>query len=104
MVGNRKLGIVALGLCGALGFVAAAEAGEGVCGDRKSFLDRLAKEYDESPMGIGLQADGSVMELLTAPTGSWSLIITTPTGITCVISSGNNWNSRAPLVIRGRDA
>ncbi len=102
MACKNKLGIIAFTLCGALPLVAGAANAQGVCGERKSFLDRLAREYNERPSGIGLQADGSVMELLTAPTGSWSLIITTPAGLTCVVSSGDGWKLRDRQA--GRDA
>jgi len=62
-----------------------------VCGERGSLMDQLKHKYSEQPKSMGLAANGSVLEVLTAPTGTWTILLTTPQGITCLIAAGENW-------------
>lgn len=67
-----------------------------VCGERDTFLVRLGKAYAERPIAMGLTSAGSVMEMLTSNTGTWTILITYPNGITCMIAAGDSWE---PLVV-----
>lgn len=62
------------------------------CGDRTEMLQHLADKYQERPASIGLSNNGGVIEVLTAPaSGSWTILITMPNGVTCLIAAGENW-------------
>jgi len=67
-----------------------AETPYHICGPRADLLDALMAEYGEVPIWLGLGKDGSVSELLASPK-SWSLLSTTPNGITCLINAGDDW-------------
>ena len=65
------------------------------CADRAEFLEVLANGYDEVAVATGLTADGRVVEVFTSGNGSWTIIVTLPTGRTCGILAGEAW-SEAP--------
>ncbi len=67
-----------------------------VCGDRDTFLARLGNTYAEQPVAMGLTSNGTVMEVLTSAAGTWTILITYPNGMTCMIAAGDSWE---PLAI-----
>lgn len=82
-------------LTAALIAAASSAAAETLCGTRESVLSQLASEYQEAPVGIGLASNGAVVELLTSNTGSWTLLVTTPRGPTCLMGTGEAWQALA---------
>lgn len=64
---------------------------QAVCGDRTKIVDRLESTYQEKATAFGLIGDSSVIELYVSDTGSWTLLITYPTGVSCLIAAGDNW-------------
>lgn len=72
-------------------FMAAPAFSQRVCGDRLKIIHYLSKDYKESQSGLGLASNGSVVELFTARTGTWTMLITSPNGKTCIIGSGESW-------------
>jgi hypothetical protein len=72
----------------------AAMAEESVtCGKRDVLLRQLSSNFQEGPVGIGLSESGAVVELLTSANGSWTLIATKPKGPTCLLGTGEGWQS-----------
>jgi hypothetical protein len=69
-------------------------AAQTVCGDRAKMIRHLGDGYKESRSGLGLAANGSVVELFTAETGSWTMLVTVPGGKTCVMGSGEGWEAQ----------
>lgn len=67
------------------------------CADRDLVLITLAENYGEKQSGYGLAANSAMVELFTAPTGSWTLLVTYPNGGTCVIASGQAWETVPPV-------
>lgn len=73
-----------------------------VCGDRSKMIGYLGWDYQESRSGLGLAASGAVVELYTAETGTWTMLITKPGGNTCMIGSGESWEiQHAPKKVAG---
>jgi hypothetical protein len=64
-----------------------------VCGERDRFLAHLGKTHNEAPTAMGVTASGRVLEVLTSANGTWTIIITHPNGITCMITAGQAWES-----------
>ena len=53
-------------------------------------LDRLASEYGEELIEVKMIEEHGLLEVLTSPTkGTWTLLLTTPGGISCVLAAGN---------------
>lgn len=67
---------------------AASSASAAVCGDREGILSRFADTYQEEPAIIGLTERGDLIEILRAPSGTWTLIATRPVGTTCIVMAG----------------
>ncbi len=62
-----------------------------ICGDRTEFVEKLKDGYAEEPISVGLAANGSVIEVFAADSGSFSILITQPTGVSCLVASGKEW-------------
>lgn len=68
-----------------------AQATQINCYPRDVVVKRLATGYGEARQAIGLNANGSVLEIFaSAKTGTWTIATTTPSGITCLIAVGRN--------------
>jgi len=77
--------------------VAAQEVTNGespmVCDQRTTNVFSLSDDYKKTRNSIGLANSGSVVEVFSAIDGSWSMIVTRPDGIACLIAAGRNWES-----------
>jgi hypothetical protein len=67
-----------------------AEAAK-VCGERGVILKRLEQRHEETPQALGLSDDGGVIEVLVAPDGGWTILVTYPSRPTCVVAVGEGW-------------
>ncbi len=75
---------------------ASAQGAPAVCRARDGLLSQLESKYGEVPVAIGV-ADGQLIELLTAKDGiTWTIILTSPKGMSCLIASGDGWQPLAP--------
>ena len=66
------------------------------CGPRYAVLKRLAKSYGEVQQSQGLGANNAIIEVFaSSTTGSWTITVTMPTGLTCLVASGQAYKSLA---------
>ena len=65
------------------------------CGRHDVVVAFLAETYDETSVGRGVRSDGLMVELLVAPQGSWTIIVTHPMGMSCLASDGDDWETIA---------
>lgn len=64
------------------------------CADRTRVLERLAEAYGETRQSIGLAANNSVIEMFASTeTGTWTITVTSPEGMTCLVASGQAYES-----------
>lgn len=61
------------------------------CDVRKNLLAMLDTGFAEKPVAIGLATTGSVVELLISSDGTWTILVTKPSGIACVAAAGEQW-------------
>jgi len=70
------------------------------CAPRDLVVERLAEKYGESRQSIGMGANNSVVETYANnKTGSWTITVTMPNGMTCLVASGQafeNLNEELP--------
>ncbi len=66
---------------------------QAVCGPRAELVERLRSAYQEQASAIGLAGSGGVVELYTSEKGSWTLLLTQTTGVSCLIAAGDSWES-----------
>ncbi len=64
-----------------------------VCGRRSTFVTQLKERYAETPVSIGLASNGAMIEIFAASSGSFSILVTRPEGISCMVTSGDNWQA-----------
>ncbi len=85
---NLSRGLAALTLVAACATPALA-TGTRACAPREVVVERLASSYGESRQSIGLGSNNSLMEVFASDeSGSWTITVTSAQGITCLIASG----------------
>ncbi|MBL6957530.1 MAG: hypothetical protein ISR52_00995 [Rhodospirillales bacterium] len=62
-----------------------------MCGERLEVLKNLQTNYAEAPISLGLASNGGVIEVLSSDNGTFTIIITQPNGMSCLLVSGENW-------------
>ena len=81
------IGCLAAFLAGA-GLTGAAMA-QTACGPRDLVVERLAERYGEARQSIGVTVNGAVVETFAnLESGSWTITLTMPDGIACMVASG----------------
>lgn len=64
------------------------------CGARETVVDRLSSKYGESRQSIGMAPKGRVVEVFASQeTGTWTITVTTPNGMTCLVASGQSYEN-----------
>ncbi len=76
---------------------AAVARGQERCMSRDEAVDWLETRFGEQAIGRGLADEGRVMfEIFTGPQGTWTLLVSTPEGPSCIIADGFDWQQLAP--------
>lgn len=64
-----------------------------VCAPRALLTANLAEKYGETKQGVGLANGAAAFEVWRSDkSGSWTMLMTRPNGVSCVIASGNSWH------------
>ncbi len=61
------------------------------CASRQDVVERLKQGYSETPVAIGLSTEGTVVEIFASPAGSFTILLTNPKGVSCVMVAGESW-------------
>lgn len=89
---DMKLKLAVLTAVFGLALPMAASAQGQNCGARNTVVDRLADKYGESRQSIGMAPKGRVVEVFASQeTGTWTITITMPNGVTCLVASGQSY-------------
>ncbi|NVJ92511.1 MAG: hypothetical protein HWE34_12675 [Methylocystaceae bacterium] len=88
----KRIAILLLSAASLMSFAVPAFA-QGLCGERVDIIDTLKERYHEVPISMGLAGTGGVVEIFASSRGSWTILVTRPTGVACVISAGEAWES-----------
>lgn len=66
------------------------------CGERVAIVARLAKHYGETRQGVGLGQGNRLVELFASETtGTWTILVTLPSGMSCLVAAGEAWTGGA---------
>lgn len=81
-----------------------ARAENMACGERARIVEQLETRYRESRQGIGIASNNAVIEVFaSAESGTFTVIVTLASGQTCLIASGQDYQSLAePLRAQGK--
>lgn len=76
--------------------------GQGLCADRETVIKTLTGQFHETAQARGIAEDGRMVEIYAAPDGSWTIILTAPTGRSCIAASGHAYRA-IPAEAHGED-
>lgn len=99
---TMKVTMLLAACAAALGHPAAARN----CAPREVVVERLAERYRETRQSMGLGPNNAVVEVFASQeTGTWTITVTTPQGMTCLVASGQAFETLAEaLPAPGDDA
>jgi hypothetical protein len=64
------------------------------CLPHQQLVEMLDARYSEHRIGAGLENGGAMFEVFATADGStWTMVVTTPNGASCVIAVGMEWQS-----------
>lgn len=66
------------------------------CGKREDMVKALQSQYGETPRAIGLANQSTAIEIFTSRAGTWTILITRPSGASCIVSAGEAWEETPP--------
>lgn len=62
------------------------------CAPRDTLMVQLAARFGETRQAIGLEPGGNAVETFAnTETGSWTILVTRPTGISCLVAAGQSF-------------
>ena len=68
-----------------------------ICGQRDQVVNTLATRYGESVRSIGLAPSNRIVEVFASDeTGSWTITVTSADGTTCLMASGQHFETFVP--------
>lgn len=74
----------------------AAQAQSNSCAQREMIVERLASKYGESRQSAGLNQNNGMVEVFASQeTGTWTILVTMPNGISCLMAAGKAWEGMA---------
>jgi len=79
-------------------FLTSPAAAQANCGERKAIANILGDRYAEKPVATGMTQGGGVVEVFAARNGSWTMIVTMPSGYACFMAAGEDWENLSALV------
>ena len=72
-----------------------ASAAADLCTQRASMVKALANKYEEQRRGIGVASKSGVMEFYVSHKGTWTMLMTMPNGMSCIMAAGRDWEEFA---------
>ncbi len=95
----RVFGATALALALLLGVQSSASA-QSVCATHGEVTKRLGSAYSETQVAIGLASNGGVVEVFSTDDGAtWTIVMTMPNGMSCVVASGEAWEQTEEVAL-----
>lgn len=83
---------LSLGFAGAVWAVFQADAAPANCAARGVVVERLHEKFGETRRAVGLARNKALVEVFaSAETGSWTIVVSLPNGLSCLVASGKSW-------------
>ena len=84
----------------ALVLVSASAMAAPQCNSRETVLELLSEKYSEAPVAVGVANNGGLVEVLSTGDGeTWSIIITSPKGMSCLVAAGEGWRKMEQIAV-----
>ena len=84
---------VGLAVLASVAFGGGSAHAQSNCETRNSLVAKLDKGFGEQPIAIGLASTGNLLEVLISADGTWTILITSPTGMACIAATGEHWQT-----------
>ena len=75
-------------------FIRPSAAETPICDQRTLIEQQLREQYREQRTAVGIMRDGTLVELFTSAEGSFTVIVTTVFGLSCVTLFGEDWERK----------
>ncbi|HEV8392333.1 MAG TPA: hypothetical protein VGQ35_20935 [Dongiaceae bacterium] len=72
-----------------------------ICRTHAEIEAKLLSDFGERKLGHGISGDGNLVELFTAPSGTFTVVKTSPHGVSCIVDFGESWQTLTPLEAAG---
>jgi len=96
---TRLMAVMVLGST-ALGIQPAVAQTRMVCGDRGKIISHLESKYGETRRSIGLAQGQGIFEVYASDeSGTWTIVLTKPSGRTCLMAAGEAFQALAPKLV-----
>ena len=67
---------------------------------KHSDLTGVLQKHKESQAAIGVASNGNLIQVYATEDGAtWSIVMTNPQGVSCVMAVGKDWDQRAKLLV-----
>lgn len=66
------------------------------CAPHDQAARNLDARFQERPVAAGVAASGGLIEVFAAPGGSFTILVTRPDGISCLVAAGDGRTTTAP--------
>ena len=67
---------------------------QSACADHATMSARLATQYGEDRHALGLASNNTMLEIYaSSESGNWTILITNPGGLTCLVAAGSNFQT-----------
>lgn len=73
------------------------------CAPRGEIVSALSEKFRENPAAVGQVNQNAVVEVFVSDSGTWTIIATGTDGKSCIVSSGEGWES-TPAMLIGQNA
>lgn len=90
---NKQIFALSLGFCAALAAALPVTAQQrNMCAQRDTVIGKLANDFGETRRSMGLAANNGIIEVhASESTGSWTITVTHPNGLTCLLAAGQSF-------------
>jgi hypothetical protein len=80
--------------------LAPAGAVAAACAPRSAIVDLLAARHGEVLVARGVTNKGGLLETFASQSGTWTILLTSPSGRSCLVATGDGWQGElgAPLL------
>lgn len=88
---NRNFFLLSFGI-GAMILAVDHAIAQPTCADHDTIVARLVEHFGERRQSVGLDQDNALVEIFASmETGSWTMTMTRPGGLTCLVAAGQGF-------------
>jgi len=85
--------VLLLATAGAMAGSPGQARGQGGCAPRSELVDHLARKFGEVRVASGVTHAGGLIETFAAASGTWTILVTSPGGRSCLVATGDGWRA-----------